>query len=266
VSTTDVPQPDASPWPTAPPGAPGRKIGFPGAHEAALPAHRLSHRAKIIMLVAGLGVLTVVLVVVALLATPGPAPYCNPLKPACQGPPIDPPNQFVGHGAAISDGVLYRNSQGFTVRYLQGASVQTDAQGIELTYDYNLGGPSYIEILGGPAGSNTAQSEVASFAASEFPSSTQPAYELPDPLIGYQAAFGAAFDVQPASSDGSTATHQVVVTAAVSDGFLIVVQVDGLLLPPVTPSSKFWNGHPSPAGTNMAFAFGDLIDNRIGFP
>jgi hypothetical protein len=241
-------------------------VGFPGAHELASPSHRISHRAKIIALMVGLGVLTVTLVVVALLATPGPTPFCNPLKPNCQGPPIDPPSEFIGHGAPIDGGILYRNSQGFTVRYLPSPTVQTDAHGIELTYDYVNGGKSYIEILGAPAGSSTAQSEVASFAASEFPSNTQPVYELPDPLIGYQPAFGAAFNVQPASSDGSTATYQVVVTAAVRNGFLILVQVDGQLIGPVTPNSPYWNGHPSPAGTNMAFGLGDPIDNRIGFP
>lgn len=265
MSTTDEPLPD-TPWPTAPPGSPGLKVGFPAAHELASPSHRVSHRTKTIALMAGLGVLTITLVVVALLATPGPTPYCNPLKPNCQGPPIDPPSQFIGHGAAISDGTLYTNAQGFTVRYPPSPSVQTDAQGIELTYAYTNGGPSYIEILGTSAGSLTPQSEVASFAASEFPD-TQPAYELPDPLIGYQAAFGDAFNVQPASSDGSTATDQVVVTAAMHNGFLILVQVDGTLLPPVTPNTTtYWNGHPSPAGTNMAFFAGDLIDNRIGFP
>jgi hypothetical protein len=266
VSTTDVPQPDATPWPTAPPGTPGLKIGFPGAHEAALPAHRLSHRAKIIMLVAGLGVLTVTLVVVALLATPGPVPACNPLKPGCQGPPIDPPTQFVGHGAAISDGLLYKNAQGFTVRYPGSPSLQQDSQGVELTYDYSNGGPSYIEILGSPAGSATPQTAVESFASSEF-QNTQPVYELPDPLIGYQPAYGVAFDVQPASSDGSTGSQQVVVAAAIKDGFVVLVQVDGTLLPPVTPSvTTYWNGHPSPAGTNMAFFAGDIIMNRISFP
>jgi hypothetical protein len=263
VSTTDPPSVDA-PWPTAPPGTPGLKVGFPGAHELASPAHRLSHGTKIVLLLAGLGVLTLTLVIVALVATPGPTPYCNPLK--CQGPPIGRSAGQQAAGAPVVSGTLYRNSQGFTVRYPPSPSVQTDAQGIELTYGYDNGGPSSIEILGTSAGGATPQTAVESFAGQEFPN-TQPVYELPDPLIGYQAAYGVAFNVQPASSDGSTATDQVVVAAAVHDGFVIVVQGVGTLLPPVTPSdTDYWNGHSSPAGLNMSYYAGDFILNRIGFP
>jgi RNA polymerase subunit RPABC4/transcription elongation factor Spt4 len=265
VSTTDEPFPNA-PWPSAPPGAPGLKVGFPGAHELAGPSHRLSHRAKVLFWLAGLAVLTLTLVVVALVATPGPPPNCNPLK--CQGPPIGHPGETstnAAHGAPEVDGTLYRNAQGFTVRYPPQPSVQTDADGIELTYDYTNGGPSYIEILGTAAQGVTPQTAVEQFAAHEFPD-TQPAYEMPNPLIGYQPAFGEAFNVQPASADGSTGTDQVVVAAAVRDGFVIVVQVDGALLPTVTSNSQYFNGHPSPAGTNMAYFAGDFIVNRIGFP
>ena len=125
VSTTDgdASLPDA-PWPSAPPGTPGLKVGFPGAHELAGPTPRVSHRAKVLLLLAGLGVLTVLLVVVALVATPGPAPYCNPLK--CQGPPIRHPGlQQSAAGSPVAAGILYTNSQGFSVRYLSGAEVQT---------------------------------------------------------------------------------------------------------------------------------------------
>jgi hypothetical protein len=271
VSISDAPLSDApssdAPWPTAPPGAPGLKVGFPGAHELASPAPRVSHRAKLLLLVVGLGILTVTLVVVALLAAPGPPPNCSPLN--CQGPPI---GHRIGqiavedaHGAPVLDGVLYRNAQGFTVRYPQGASVQTDAQGVQLTYDFNTGGPSSIEILGAPSGGATPQSTVEGFAGKEFPD-TQPVYELPNPLIGYQPAYGVAFNVQPASSDGSTGTDQVVVAAAVDNGFVIVVQVVGALQPTVDAKSPFFNGHPSPAGTNLAYFVGDFILNRIGFP
>jgi hypothetical protein len=41
---------------------------------------------------------------------------------------------------------------------------------------------------------------------------------------------------------------------------------DGTLLPTVTSSSPFFNGHPSPAGVNMAYGVGDFIVNRIKFP
>jgi hypothetical protein len=265
VSTTDEPSPEA-PWPSAPPGVPGLKVGFPGAHELAGPAHRLSHRTKILFLLAGLAVLTLTLVVVALVATPGPAPYCSPLQ--CQGPPIGHrgvTTTNAAHGAPVIDGTPYRNSQGFTVRYIPGAIVQNYPDGIRLNYDYVNGGASYIEVLGTTAQGLTGQTAVEQWASQEF-GDTQPAYILPNPLIGYQPAYGAAFDVQPASTDGSTGTDQVVVAAAVHDGFVIVVQVEGTLLPTVTSNSPYFNDHPSPAGTNLAYFSGDFIMNRITFP
>jgi hypothetical protein len=265
VSTTEPPTPDATPWPAAPPGTPGLKVGFPGAHELASPRHRLSHRAKIVLLIGGLGLLTVSLVLVALLATPGPPPNCNPLTVNCQGPPIGHTAGQSAHGVAEAQGVLYRNAQGFTVRYPQGGQVQMNSSGIELTYDFNQGGESSIEILGAAANGATAESAVTSVANQEFPD-TQAAYELPDPLIGYQPGVGAAFNVQPSSADGSTATDQVVVAAGVQNGFVIVVQVVGTLLPTVDSKSPFYDGHASPAGTNLAYAVGDFIVNRIGFP
>ncbi len=259
----EAPLPDA-PWPTAPPGAPGLKLGFPGAHELASPAHRVSHRTKALLLLGGLGLLTVTLIVVALLATPGPAPSCNPLT--CQGPPIGHPGQQQNAaGSPEVYGTLYKNSTGFSVRYPPQPQVQKGSGGIDLTYDYVDGGASSLDVVGGSADGATAETAVENVAASEFPD-TQPTYELPDPWIGYQPAYGAAYDVQPASADGSTQTDQVVVAAAVKDGFAIIVLEEGALLPTVTSNSPFFNGHPSPARVNMAYGFGDFIVNRISFP
>jgi hypothetical protein len=251
-------------WPTAPPGSPGLKIGFPGAHELASATHRVSHRTKVLVLVGSLGLLTVALIVVALLATPGPAPACRPL--ACQGPPIGHPGEQ--QGAVISSGtagVLYKNASGFSLRYPSQPQVHTDSGGIDLTYDYVEGGASSLDVVGGPADGATAETAVQSVAASQFPD-TQPTYELPDPWVGYQPAYGAAYSVQPASADGSTQSDQVVVIASVKNGFAIVVLEEGSLLPRVTSHSPFFNGHPSPARVNMAYGFGDFIVNRIRFP
>jgi RNA polymerase subunit RPABC4/transcription elongation factor Spt4 len=262
-TTDEDASPPETPWPTAPPGTPGLKVGFPGAHELASAGHRVGHRAKVLLLVGGLAVLTVTLVVVSLLATPGPASSCKPLE--CQGPPIGHPGQQSAAGSPEAAGILYKNSQGFTVRYPSGAQVKTDSGGIELTYDYVRGGESSIEVAGGSADGATAETAVDDVAANQFPD-TQPTYALPDPLIGYQPGYGAAFKVQPASADGSTQTDQVVVAAAVKDDFAIIVLEEGALLPTVTSSSPFFNGHPSPAGLTMAYAAGDFIVNRIGFP
>ena len=134
-----------------------------------------------------------------------------------------------------------------------------------MTYDYSNGGPSDIEILGTKASGAMPQTAVEQFAGNEFPGA-QAVYQLPDPLIGYQPGYGEVFDVQPASGDGSTCTDQVVVAAAVHNGFVIIVQVEGSLLPTVTANSMYFDGYPSPAGTNLAYFDGDFIVNGIGFP
>jgi len=97
VSTTDAPLPD-SPWPTAPPGAPGLKVGFPGAqswrHQPPVQsplhgspacswierahAHAHSRRST---------------------RHSRTTPYCNPLK--CQGPPIGQPRKGVNSQSAV---------------------------------------------------------------------------------------------------------------------------------------------------------------------
>lgn len=270
MSTIDLPepQPDDLPWPTAPPGAPGLKIGFPGAHEVALPAQRFTHRLTILMLLAGLGTLTLTLIVVALLATPGPTPYCPPLK--CQGPPIGPPRGGVigqsGAGAAVESGTLYTNpTYGFSLRFYPQPSVATDSSGIGLTYSFQSG-TADLDVLGGSAGSTSPQSAVDSFVSSNFPNASL-AYVMPQPLVGYQPGYGLALNVQPASSNGSTQMVRVFVMAASSNGVGVIVLAYGSLLPPVTPSSQYFNGHPSPADVNLAYFYGtDSLINSITFP
>jgi len=267
MSTSDGPSPQ-TPWPAAAPGSPGLKVGFPEAHELALPTHRLSHRTKVAVLLGGLGFLTLMLVIAALLATPGPTPNCNPLK--CQGPPIGtPPGKIPKQsilGSAEVSGSLYRNSTGFTVRYPSAVSVKTGKSGITLSYDFESGGPSSMDVVGTPSDGATAETDVSAIASQEF-GDTSATYIVPGMLIGYHPGSGAAFTVQPASADGSTATYQVVLASAVQHDFVITIQIVGTqITPPTSPTAPFWNGHASPAGTNFAYAFGDFIVNRIGFP
>lgn len=267
MSTPDGPSPQ-TPWPAAAPGTPGLKVGFPGAHELALPSHRLSHPAKVALLLGGLGFLTLTLVIAALLATPGPTPNCNPLT--CQGPPIGtPPGKIPKQsilGSAEVSGTLYRNSTGFTVRYPSVVSVKTGTSGITLSYDFKNGGPSSMEVVGTTSNGAAPQAIVSAIASQEF-GDTSATYIVPGMLIGYHPGFGAAFKVQPASADGSTAAYQVVLASAVQHDFVITVQIVGTqIAPPTSKSSPFWDGHASPAGTNFAYVFGDFVVNRIGFP
>jgi hypothetical protein len=266
VSTTETGPPDAS-WPSAAPGTPGLKLGFPGAHEAATPARRFSHRAIVALLVVALGSLAFIGITV--LATPGPAPYCNPLK--CQGPPIGHPGERGAAsqsavGAAVESGTLYRNAQGFSLRYQPEPSVKTTADGIQLNYSFNTVGNGFLDVFGFPAGSSSDESLVQNLISQNFPNA-QAVYQMPNPLIGYHPAFGEAFNIAPASSDGTTQTSRALVAAATYNGFAIVVITLGPLLPIVNTASQFYNAHPSPANVYMAYFYGtDSLLNSIQFP
>lgn len=265
MSTTDSSPPN-SPWPAAAPGAPGLKLGFPGTHELATPSRRVS-RAIILLLAGGLGV--ALLVVIALLATPGPAPYCNPLK--CQGPIIGHPGvptQSAAGPAEVS-GTLYRSPTGFSLRYAPATVVQKTSNGINLTYEFTGPGlgTGYLDAFGGSAGSSSDESLVEQLVSGLWGSNAQPVYQIPDPLIGYHLAFGEAFNVTPASSDGTTQTRRALVAAATDNGFGIVVVTVGPLLPTVNTSSKFFNNHPSPANVFIAYYYGtDTLMDSIQFP
>lgn len=268
MSTTASPSSDTS-WPTAPPGAPGLKIGFPGAHEVATPSRHIGLRAIIVLLSAA--VVALMLVVAALLATPGPAPYCHPLS--CQGPPVgNPVVKGATQGAAGSPeetGLLFRGSNGFTLRYLPTPNVTSYGNGLNLTYVFNNAslGTGYLDVLGKPAGNSTDQSLVEGAAATLWGSNAQRVYYMPDPLIGYHPAWGEAYNVTPASSDGSTRTIRALVAAATYNGYSILVITDSPLLPTVTLNSPYSNGHASPAGLIMAYFPGtDVLLKSVVFP
>jgi len=220
-----------------------------------------------LLLLAGLSTLTLTLVVVALLATPGPPAYCPPL--ACQGPPIGPPRGGVtgqqAAGPAVESGTLYTSPSGFSLRYYPEPQVQTNSSGIGLTYNFTSG-TADLDVFGGSAGSTTPEDEVNSFVSANF-SSAELAYVMPEPLVGYEPGYGEALNIEPASSDGSTQAVRVFVIAAESNGFGVVVVAYGSLLAPVTAKSPYFNGHPSPADVNLAYFYGtDSLINSITYP
>jgi hypothetical protein len=170
------------------------------------------------------------------------------------------------------NGVLYSNSQGFTVRYypVPGNSsvpqVQEAASGIELTYPFSSsdGGTGQLTVIGSPAADTTPQALVQN-VVNQIAPGAQPVYQLPGALVGYQLGVGEAYDVQPVSSAGSTQTVRLIVMAAIKNNFGIAVIAEGQLLSDVGPQSDLWNGHSSPANLNVAYV-GDEMANSIKFP
>ncbi len=221
----------------------------------------------IVLLVVGLGLLAVILIVASRLSEAPAKPSCPPLK--CQGPPIGNPFD-ASVGAPVVNGTLYRNQQGFSLRYYQlpglSPSVATTTQQITLTYPFDPsdGGSGVLAVIGAPESDATPQGVVQDLVNQLAPGA-QPVYQLPGALVGYQLGVGEAFNVQPVSSTGSTQTDRLIIMAAIKNGFVIVVIAEGQLLPPVVPGSTFWNGHPSPANLNVAYVADETV-NSIRFP
>jgi len=264
----------AAPWPSAPPGSPGLKVGFPESRLPMPPGHRTGHRTMIMVLLACLGVVTLLFVVIAIFAPPPPAPHCGSLQ--CQGPPIGHPNATEGGPARVSvtSGVLYANSQGFSLRYIPSSQVpsptvtSTATSGITLVYPLGQGATTQLQVVGEPAGGTTAQGMVQAIV-NEVAPGAQPVYQVPGAMIGYMPGFGEAYDLQSASSGGSTTTLRIIVIAAIHNNFGIAAIASGALLDVTADSPLYaFAPHPSPADVAVAYlaSLGDPVVNSITFP
>ena len=178
----------------------------------------------------------------------------------------------VGRGSqATAQGRLYKNHQGFTVRYypFPGTTtypgVATGANSITLSFPFKpgYGGTSYLTVIGQPDGGATPQ-QIVDDAVGQMAPNAQLQFLMPQAYVGYWPGYGEAFVTQVPSADGKSATYELMVLAAVHDGFGIAVVASGQLLDRVTPSSSWWDGHPSPAAINVAYV-GDNVVNSIEF-
>jgi hypothetical protein len=215
---------------------------------------------------AGLAVLTVVLLVVVKFATPGPAKPCPVL--GCQNPPVNHPGGVGAQsdaGPPVETGTLYTSPTGFSLRYPPSPTVAYSSVGAKFTYDFTSSGLSVIIVAGGPDNSLSAGGAVTGIVDKYF-ANAQVAYQVPDMLIGYRPGVGVALNVEETDTFGSTTTLRIFIGAAVYNGFLIEVELQGPLLPQVTGRSPYFNGHPSPAGTPLAYFGADQIVNSVTFP
>ena len=113
------------------------------------------------------------------------------------------------------------------------------------------------------SGSSKSRSLSAPVVAQAAPGA-QLIYQVPGAMLGYEPGFGQAYDVQAASSSGSTTTVRMIVIAAVKNGVAVVAIAVGPRLDPVGPSSPEWDGHPSPADVAIAYQV-DSVINTITF-
>jgi hypothetical protein len=233
--------------PLAPPRpvaeAPAPVATFPLADREQVAAIRhLGHRRILAALIAGLGLLTAVLVLLALALPPAPAQPCTSLR--CFAPfgpvPVHAPH-------------LYTATQGWSVQWYPAnavfsehppaTSASASARQLQLNFT-NPAAPAedgQLFFVGVPAGGQNASEIVSALQQANAPNAV-PDYVLPGASVGYLPGYGEAFQTTPNSADGDPVKFEVVITCAVRDGYAVC----GYAVGPQVNLNGIVN-HPTPA-------------------
>jgi hypothetical protein len=225
------------------PARPGREPA--GPHVAG--GRHLGHRHVLTALIAGLGVLTAVTVVIALLSPPPPARPCTSLS--CFAPfgpvPVHPAR-------------LYTAAPGWSVRWYPAdavfsasppatsASTSADQLRLEFTAPTSPAEDGQLVFVGIPAGGRSAAQIVGALQRANAPNAV-PDYVLPGPSVGYVPGYGEAFQTTPNSADATSVRFEVVIICAVRSGYAICAYAAG----PQVDLNRIVN-HPTPSKLALA--------------
>jgi hypothetical protein len=202
-----------------------RSPGRSGRDSAA--GRQLGHRHVLTALIAGLGALTALLVVIALVAPPAAARPCTSL--GCFAPfgpvPVHPPR-------------VYTAAQGWSVRWYPAdavfnahppatsSSASADQLRLEFTTAASPAEEGQLVFVGIPAGGRSAAEIVGGLQRANAPNAV-PDYVLPGPSVGYVPGYGEAFQTTPNSADATPVRFEVVITCAVRGGYAICAYAAG---------------------------------------
>jgi hypothetical protein len=188
---------------------------------------QLGHRHVLTALIAGLGALTAVLVVIALVAPPAAARPCTSLR--CFAP-FGPVPVHQAH--------LYTAATGWSVRWYPAdavftahppatsASASADQLRLEFTTPSAPAEEGQLVFVGIPAGGRSAAEIVGGLQRANAPNAV-PDYVLPGPSVGYVPGYGEAFQTTPNSADATPVRFEVVITCAVRGGYAICAYAAG---------------------------------------
>jgi hypothetical protein len=201
--------------------SPGRSGRDPAA------GRQLGHRHVLTALIAGLGALTAVLVVIALVTPPAAARPCTSLR--CFAPfgpvPVHQPH-------------VYTAAAGWSVRWFPAdavfsahppatsASASADQLRLEFTTPASPAEEGQLVFVGIPAGGRSAAEIVGGLQRANAPNAV-PDYVLPGPSVGYVPGYGEAFQTTPNSADATPVRFEVVITCAVRSGYAICAYAAG---------------------------------------
>ena len=186
----------------------------------------LGHRHVLTVLIAGLGALTAVLVVFALVTPPAATP-CTSLR--CFAPfgpvPVHSPH-------------VYTAAPGWSVRWYPAdavfsehppatsASASADQLRLEFSAPDSPAEDGQLVFVGIPAGGRSAAEIVGALQRANAPNAV-PDYVLPGPSVGYAPGYGEAFQTAPNSADATAVRFEVVITCSVRSGYAICAYAAG---------------------------------------
>jgi hypothetical protein len=202
--------------------------GFPlaGREQAAAMRH-LGHRHVLTALIAGLGLLTAVLVVLALVIPPPPARPCTSLN--CLAPfgpvPVHPAHVYTaGPGWTVgwypADAVF---SQGPPAT---SASRSPDQLQLQFSSPSSPALDGQLTFVGIPAAGRSPADLVGALQRANAPNAV-PDYVLPGPTVGYVPGYGEAFQTTPNSGTATGVRFEVMITCSVRGGYGICAYAVG---------------------------------------
>jgi hypothetical protein len=267
---------EAQPWPLAPTAGAASAVwgGYPLVAEAISPAgQRSRHVVLLSTVLAGVAILAVALSLTAVLEAPSskPAVHCRIL---CLGtdrlgaisPDGAPVRTYYLSGGGISVAlwpasplvnpgifaVSASSSSSVLTVHLAGSSGTLNGKSVTI----DGGTVQFVGVKG--AGASPAQDLVDTLVQKTVPSA-QLVYPVPDALVGYQAGYGAVYDLNAISASGQAVEDRLFVAAAVRGGDAAIVWAYG----PYDPgfAAKGLLLHPSFVDLDIALVLDPMINS-----
>lgn len=205
-------------------------------------ARHLGHRHVLTALIAGLGLLTAVLVAAALVIPPPPPRPCTSLS--CFAPfgpvPVHPAHVYT---AAPGWSVRWYPAEAVFSQHAPATSASSSGDQLRLQFT-SPGDPALdgqLAFVGIPAAGRSAAGLVGALQRANAPNAV-PDYVLPGPSVGYLPGYGEAFATTPNSGNATAVRFEVVITCAVRDDYGICAYAAG----PQVDLNRIVN-HPTPA-------------------
>lgn len=172
-----------------------------------------------------------------------------PTQTSCQEPCLTPPV-----APALPPPQQYKSSAyGYSLEYYGAAPTVEDSK----TVRWSLNGGWGYGFTGEPAQGRSAEQMVEQVQRTQYPDAVF-VFQIPAAGLGYNAGYGAVYDLNVNPGTGQPAHARLILIASVKRDLAIEM----IALGPYEPETK---GHPNPAATWLAHMLGGVV-NSVVFP